>query len=399
MTNTEKLLLSSYITGASYIDDYWAITKENFTDKLSTLGINAIDNPKNKDKFINALVNTSLPISKDKPPKWIRINELDAVLVVDLMIDNKVKRFISLRGTESNGFYNKLAIPLYLSTRYRNFSRAFNNFKSTIHDSITDAENNPDIDEVIVCGHSYGGAMVGEFFRKQENKKYSIPIIGATFGSPGTGDFFLTNHCKKFINLVKNISGTLFDTEYKKTEPIENLYEFTNTADPVPMTRILSGNKLYGQHHKLKCGQIGHSMDGVYIDHVKKIYQKEQKESDLMFGLLKKAEEHHNTWTSEYEHALERPMTCMGDSDQRKNAGIRATSAILGETGMRSRKSQYIHTNFIGLVKQFISKISPENSEAYAEVLEEERISAIESLEIAGLIRGYQNKKKKPKIS
>lgn len=391
MKNIEKLLLSSYITNASYIDGYWSITKEGFSNNLSKIGLESLKDKNQEEKFKQHIVNSLIPINKQTKPTWHHINELDAVLVVDVNIDNKIKRFISLRGTEANGFYDKLAIPLYLVGRYLNFSKSFKKFQNTINSAITEVEGNGDYDEVVICGHSYGGAMVGEFFRQKNNEQYNIPIIGATFGSPGSGEFFLKNHWRNFLSLTGNLAQKI-SGKTTKPDVVQNLYEFTNSTDPVPYTRFISGNKFQGQHIELQCENIGHSMSSTYIEHIKNLYTKEQSSSDLMYKIFEKTDMHYSFWKQEYDYAKEHPIANNLYLDKENDASIRATNTLLGFTNIRSKKTSHKHTNFLDLISSFTKKIF--KKETYYDILlQEEQQSSLETLEMAGIIKGMNAKK------
>jgi hypothetical protein len=396
MDATEKLLLSAYLANASYINNYWTVTKENFTENMSKLGIESLTNEDKKNEFINNLVHSFLPVLKSSTPKWTKINELDAVLVVDMEIDGQIKRFISLRGTEVDGFYRKLAIPMYLSTRYVNFSKSFNKFSNIVNETISEINTDTKYDEVILCGHSYGGAMVGEFFRKKEDCKYSVQISGATFGSPGTGQFLLTNYIKKFLKL-----GNLFGWSKRKESINENFNEFTNTSDLVPRTRFLSGNSLYGNHYSFKCENKGHSMNSVYVKHINDMYLKGCKEEDLMYGVLKKATSFYDKWVEEYNYALNNPLLNHKYGSNEEDASIRATTSILGETKIRSKPQQDINSNVFVCIKKFVNELlhkitynkkTPENL-IYNNLLESEKVESLEALEFCGFIRGMKNKR------
>lgn len=186
---------------------------------------------------------------------------------------------ISFRGTEFERGLGYMATK-YIPQAYLDMSAYYDkNFKALEKALIAYAQDpKNDISEIQVTGHSLGGSMVQEFLKNnpQNKDKETPPILGYTFGSPGSqktklmsfltlvGHAALTvidaaetvlsagkiNKIDKFlrhVNQIKNTNLFNFKTNYQKDS---RLVEYYHTTDPIPALGAL-GYKHNGESIKL----------------------------------------------------------------------------------------------------------------------------------------------------
>jgi hypothetical protein len=186
---------------------------------------------------------------------------------------------VSFRGTEFTRGLGYLATK-YIPQAYLDMSAYYDkNFKSFEKALIAYAQDpNNNVTEIQVTGHSLGGSMVQEFLKNnpQSANKETPPILGYTFGSPGSqktkvmsfltlvGHMALTvidaaetvvsvgtinkiDKMRRHINQIKNTSLFNLKSTYQKDS---RLVEYYHTTDPIPALGAL-GYKHNGESIKL----------------------------------------------------------------------------------------------------------------------------------------------------
>jgi hypothetical protein len=256
---TDEAFLNSILSFAVYEQNNWMF--KNLNSELSDMGAIFNDAMQNKEKLYNLKVWHFMKNTFEKIPdqelgmrksgyfySWFNskidfdfkdgqynaANGLAHACILRSKNPNKNRKgdilHLSFRGTEFSRLME------YIKGPYLDMSAYYENFKPLV-EQLKKYANNPknNIAEIHVSGHSLGGAMVQEFFKKNPPEEFAVPVKGFTFGSPGSEKKWY----HKFATIAYHtlVSGVAF-SYVRDDQGITNddrITQYSHENDPVPL--------------------------------------------------------------------------------------------------------------------------------------------------------------------